>query len=99
MIIGADLYDKICLHINQQLERGQDVCFDDCDVFSIDRPTLLSIFSQAYVRRLKKLTPLVDSKLPEISDVRLYVHSALRLNLLFALIDGRSWSKHLRYCS
>ena len=70
MIISADLYDLICAHINLQLERGQELSFDDCDLFGIDRQTLFSIFSQAYVRRLKKLTPFVDSKMPEIEDVR-----------------------------
>ena len=74
MILSPEAYQQVVAAVHQLLERGEDVTYDVCDKLGVTRDAVHSIYQQAFVKRQKRLTPIVDAKMARIVQVR-YKHT------------------------
>jgi len=69
MILTPELYQRVVAVVHQLLERGEDVTYDVSDELGVSRDAVVSIYQQAFVKRQKRLTPVVEAKLGRIVQV------------------------------
>ena len=69
MILSPETYQLVVTLVLRLLERGEDISYGACDELGVTRDAVYSIYQQAFVKRQKRLTPVVEAQLGDIIRV------------------------------
>lgn len=86
MILAPEVYDRVVTLVQTLLESGQGVSYEACDEIGVSRDAVFSIYQQAFIRRQKRLTPVVDAMLEDIVEVRQHIVGCSNLLILRCIV-------------
>ena len=69
MIFSPELYEAVVHLVEGLLQRGEEVTTEACDALGVSVSAVTSIYQQAFVKRQKALTPVIEAQLEDIIKV------------------------------